>query len=116
MHIGTLDDAYTFVNQATLKKFCHISIVSWQKLIATLDDRHLHIKAPECLRKFAANRTAAKHDHTFGLFLQLIENRLVGEIGNLIDTFDFRDDRAAAGSDHKISCTKSLPSHFHFVR
>src|SRR6266511_3856204 len=99
MHIGILDDAYPFVNQATLKKFCHISIVSWQKLIATLDDCHLHIKAPECLRKFAANRTAAKHDHTFGLFLQLIENRLVGEIGILIHASDFRDERSAAARD-----------------
>src|SRR5881394_3539495 len=104
MDIGILDDAYSFVNQATLKKFCHISIFSWQKLIATLEDHHLHTKAPECLREFAANRPTAEHDHALGFLFQLVENSLVGEIGNLIDAFDFRNCRAASGGDDKMFC------------
>ena len=80
--MGILDDADTFVNQAALKKFRHISIFSWQKLIATLDDRHLHTKAPECLREFASDRAAAEHDHAFGFSFQLIENRFISEIGD----------------------------------
>src|SRR5437762_1753392 len=99
-----------------LKKFCYISIFSWQKLIATLDDRHLHTKAPECLREFAADRTAAKHNHAFRLLFKLIENRLICEIGNLIDAFDFRDDWSAAGRDYEIFRAQSLAVYFHFMR
>src|SRR6266487_4012261 len=62
-----LDDADTFVNQATLKKFRHVSIFSWQKLIATLDDRQLHAESAECLREFATDRAAAEHDHALRL-------------------------------------------------
>jgi hypothetical protein len=58
--MGILDHPDTFVNQATLKKFSHISIFSWQKLIATLDDRHLHAKAAERLREFATDRSAPR--------------------------------------------------------
>src|SRR6266404_536081 len=113
--MGILDDAYTVVNQATLKKFSHISIFSWQQLIATLDDRHLHTKATERLREFATDRSATKNNHVFRLFFQLIENRFVGEIGNLIDPFDLRDDGPATGRDHKISCAQLLPIDFDFV-
>src|SRR6266571_5049531 len=116
MRIGILDDAYTFVDQATLKKFCHISIFSWQQLIATLDDRHLHTNAPECLREFASDRAAAKHDHAFRLSFKLIENRFVGEIRNLIDSFDFRNHRTASCSDHEILRAQLLPVYFYFTR
>src|SRR5437763_1759516 len=51
-----LDDADTFVNQMTLKKFRHVSIFSWQKLVTTLDDRQLHAESAECLREFATDR------------------------------------------------------------
>src|SRR2546430_17171291 len=108
MRIGILDDAYTFVDQATLKKLCHISIFSWQKLIATLDDRHLHTEAPERLREFASDRAAAEHDHAFGFGFQLIEDRFVGEIGDVIDAFDFRNHRTASCSDDEIFRAQSL--------
>src|SRR5207248_11072583 len=61
----------------------------------------LHTKAPERLREFATDRTATEHNHAFGFFLQLIENGFVSKIGNLIDAFDSRDRRAAAGGDRK---------------
>src|SRR2546427_12896562 len=116
MRIGILDDAYTFVDQATLKKLCHISIFPWQKLIATLDDRQLHTEPPECLREFASDRAAAEHIHAFRFNFYVIENRLICEIGNLIDAFDFRDDWSAAGSNHEIFRAQFLAVYFHFMR
>src|SRR5438477_4320128 len=103
-----LDDADTFVNQATLKKFRHVSIFSWQKLVATLDDRQLHAESAECLRELATDRSAAEHDHTFRLFVQLIENGFVREIWNVVNAFDFRNHGAAAGSDDEIFRAQSL--------
>src|SRR5213592_1719495 len=111
-----LDDADTFVNQATLKKFRHVSIFSWQKLIATLDDRQLHAESAECLREFATDRAAAEHDHALRLFVQLVENGFVREIWNVVDAFDFRNHCATAGSDDEILGAKLLSIHFHFVR
>src|SRR5947199_9941718 len=111
-----LDDADTFVNQATLKKFRHVSIFSWQKLVATLDDRQLHAESAECLRELATDRSAAEHDHAFRLFVQLIENGFIREIWNVVNAFDFRNHGAAAGCDDEILGAKLLPIHFHFVR
>src|SRR5438034_10064644 len=92
-----LDDADTFVNQATLKKFRHVSIFSWQKLVATLDDRQLHAESAECLREFATDRAAAEHDHARRPFVQLGENAFVREIWNVLNAFDFRNRGATAG-------------------
>src|SRR5438034_8205770 len=103
-----LDDADTFVNQATLKKFRHISIFSWQKPVATLDDRQLHAESAECLRKFATDRAAAEHDHALRLFVQLVENGFVREIWNVVNAFDLRNHCATAGCDDEILGAKSL--------
>src|SRR2546425_10079933 len=111
-----LDDADTFVNQATLKKFRHISIFSWQKLVAALDDRQLHAEAAECLREFASDRAAAEHDHALRPFVQLVENGFVREIWNVVDAFDLRNEGATAGCDDEILRAKLLIIHFHFVR
>src|SRR5216110_2619830 len=111
-----LNDADTFVNQTTLKKFRHVSIFSWQKLVATLDDRQLHAESAECLREFASDRAAAEHDHALRLFVQLVENGFVREIWNLVNAFDFRYRGATAGSDDETLGAKLSPIHFHFVR
>ena len=99
-----------------LKKFCYISIFSWQKLIATLDDRHLHTKPLECLREFAANGAAAKHDQAFRFFLQLVEDCFVREIRNRVDAFHFWNRCAASRSDDKIFRVQFLTIYFDFVR
>src|SRR5207253_2915783 len=102
------DDTDTFVNQATLNKFRHVSIFSWQKLVATLDDRQLHVESAECLREFATDRAAAEHDHTLRLFVQLVENGFVREIWNVVNTFDLRYEGATAGCDDEILGAQSL--------
>src|SRR5882724_12214017 len=116
MRIGILDDADTFVNQATLKKFRHISIFPGQKLVAPLDDRQLHAEPAECLREFATDRAAAEHDHALRLLVQLVENGFVREIWNVVDAFDLRNDGATAGCDDEILGAKLLTVHFHFAR
>jgi hypothetical protein len=67
--IDIFNDTHTLVNQAELKKFRGISIFSWQKLIAALDNRYLRAKTAKCLREFATDRPAAEHNHVFSFFL-----------------------------------------------
>src|SRR5947207_13975082 len=111
-----LDDADTFVNQTTLKKFRHVSIFSWQKLVATLVDRQLHAESAECLREFATDRAAAQHDHALRLFVQLVENGFVREIWHVVNAFDLRHRGASAGCDDEILRAKLLPIPCPFVR
>src|SRR5438046_8664641 len=110
-----LDDANTFVNQATLKKFRHVSIFSWQKLVTALDDRQLHAESAECLREFATDRAAAEHDHALRLCVQLVENGFAREIWNVVDAFDLRYEGATAGSDDEILGAMLLSIRFQFA-
>src|SRR5437667_11802478 len=99
-----------------LKKFCYISVFFRQKLVASLEDRHLYSKTLERLRKFASDRAATEHDHVFRLLLYLFENGFIGEIGNALDAFDLGTHGTAAGIDHKIASRRSLPIHSHSSR
>src|SRR5438876_1770337 len=109
MRIGVLDYTHAFVDQSPLEEFRHISIFSWQKLVAALDHRHPHPKPAQRLPELATNRPAAKHNHGLRFFLQLVKNGLVREITDLFNPFDFWNDGGGCQSRSQ-SCAHAVAS------
>jgi hypothetical protein len=68
LHSDILNDAHTLVGQSALKKLSHISIFSWQKLLAALDNGYLRAKTAKCLSEFATDRPASQNNHAFRFF------------------------------------------------
>src|SRR5215472_6706212 len=94
----------------------HVAIFPWKQFGTALHDADLHPQSRQGLSELATDRSAPEHDHAFRSFFELIENCFVGEIANFVDALDFRNDRAAAGRDHKIFGAELLAIHLNLVR
>ena len=71
---------------------------SLRQSLRRLDDRHRGAEPPVGLRQLDADRTGADHQEMLRQ-RRVVENRLVGEIGDAVDAGDRRDRRLGAGGD-----------------
>ena len=71
---------------------------SWPRMAGGIDDGDMGAEHAMGLGELEADGAAAEHDEMLDP-LAHVEDRLVGEIGHLVETGDRRDDRRRAGGD-----------------